>query len=192
MTGEERRARILDELAKASGPLSGETLGRATGVSRQVIVQDVALLRAQGHGIVSTGRGYALAAPRPCRCERVLKCRHSVEETAEELTLVVDAGGTVEDVMVNHRVYGQVRAPLGIASRRDVRRFMDDIHTGKSRPLMTVTSGYHFHRISAPSEEVLDEIEAALRARGFLAEVLPYERDLQRPPAEGVAGTRDA
>jgi hypothetical protein len=96
----------------------------------------------------------------------------------EELTAIVDLGGCVEDVMVNHRAYGKITAPLNVRNRRDVQGFMNKIKTGKSTSLLNVTSGYHFHRISAESVEILDEIEEALKAIGMLAEILPYEREL--------------
>jgi len=83
----------------------------------------------------------------------------------------------VVDVMVNHRIYGRMTAPLSIRSRRDVQNFISSLHSGKSIPLMNITSGYHFHRIAADQEIILDEIEAMLRERGFLAEILPYERE---------------
>lgn len=82
------------------------------------------------------------------------------------------------DVMVNHRIYGKVTAPMNIRNRRDVLAFVNNLKTGKSTPLMNVTSGYHFHKVSAESEEILDEIEAALREKNFLTELLPYEREL--------------
>lgn len=87
----------------------------------------------------------------------------------------MDLGGIVLDVMVNHRVYGKMSAPLNIKNRRDVQLFMNNIRTGKSAPLMNVTSGYHFHHVSAEQEEILDEIEEALREKHYLAELLPYE-----------------
>lgn len=87
----------------------------------------------------------------------------------------MDLGGIVLDVMVNHRVYGKMSAPLNIKNRRDVQLFMNNIRTGKSAPLMNVTSGYHFHHVSAEQEEILDEIEKALREKHYLAELLPYE-----------------
>lgn len=177
MTGNERRKAILGALRGADRPLSGDALGRQMQVSRQVIVQDIALLRAQDHEIVSTNRGYVLLTGN--RHSRMVKCRHTVDQAEDELTCIVDAGGTVENVVVNHRAYGPIEAPLHISSRRDVQRYMDDIRSGKSSPLLLVTSGYHFHRIAADSEEVLDEIEAALSARGYLAEVLPYEQGLR-------------
>ena len=174
-SGDARRARIVEALAAASGPLSGTALAEACGVSRQVVVQDVALLRERGEKIVSTNRGYVLLSDEPAPPRRLFKCRHTAEQAADELTCVVDAGGRVEDVFVNHRVYGVVSSPLGVGSRRDVERFVAELASGVSSPLLEVTSGYHFHHVSAASEEVLDEIGHALAARGYLAELTDYE-----------------
>ncbi len=173
MTGAERRKRILELLRDSSTPLSGSALGKATGVSRQMVVQDIALLRSQGQPIWATARGYLL--DRPKECTRLFKTRHTNEQSEEELTTVVDRGGCVVDVRVSHRAYGNISAPLNIRNRRDVQLFMERIRSGKSVPLLNVTSGYHYHCVSAESEEVLDEIEAALREKGFLSEFLPYE-----------------
>jgi len=177
MTGEERRNGIVETLRTAGGPLSGTALGRACGVSRQVVVQDIALLRRGGVPVVSTNRGYVLL-PGNARPTRVLKCHHSIEEALEELDIVVDLGGCVEDVFVNHRAYGVISSRLDVRNRRDARRFMDDINSGVSTPLMNLTNCYHFHHVSADSQELLGEIEIALSERGFLAEPLPYETSL--------------
>lgn len=173
--GTERRKKILTMIRESSKPMSGGALGRETGVSRQVIVQDIALLRTEGYPIVATARGYILNEPK--QAVRLFKVHHTNEQTEEELTAVVDLGGCVLDVMVNHRIYGKMSAPLNIKNRRDVQRFMNDLNSGKSTPLMNVTSGYHFHHISAEQEEILDEIEEMLKTRGFLAKLLPYEQD---------------
>lgn len=177
MTGAQRRKKILDMMKKAKAPLSGGLLGKETGVSRQVVVQDIALLRTEGHPIVATARGYLLDEPK--MAVRLFKVYHTNERTEEELTSIVDLGGCVMDVMVNHRVYGKMAAPLNIKNRRDVQVFMNHLNTGKSTPLMNVTSGYHFHRVSAESEEILDEIEQMLKEKQFLTELLPYEYDMQ-------------
>ena len=180
MGGNERRAHIVERLRGNDAPVSGTELARAAGVSRQVIVQDIALLRADGRDIVATNRGYVLreaGAAVQAVPTRLIKVHHTVEQLEDELTTIVDLGGTALNVMVNHRAYGPITANLDIRSRRDVARYLDSIRSGKSTPLMTVTSGYHFHRIAADSEEVLDEIEAALASKGYLAEVLPYEKE---------------
>lgn len=171
--GDGRRAVILQVLEQALGPLTGAALAELVGVSRQVVVQDIALLRSQGHPIAAAKAGYSLE--RSSRPVRLVKTRHGVEQALDELNLIVDLGGEVVDVSVNHRVYGKLNAALNIKSRKDAERFMEDIHSGKSFPLCTVTSGYHFHRIAAETEEALDQIERALEEAGLLAEVLPYE-----------------
>ncbi len=176
MNGSQRRKKIVTMLRQASKPLSGAALGKETGVSRQVVVQDIALLRTEGYEIVATARGYVLNEPK--HAVRVFKTCHTNEQTEEELTTIVDLGGSVLDVMVNHRVYGKVSAALNIRNRRDVQVFMNQLKTGKSTPLLNVTSGYHFHRVAAEREEILDEIEEALREKGFLTEFMPYENEI--------------
>lgn len=175
-SGEKRREIILEALANASSPLSGSTLGKHAGVTRQVVVQDIALLRNSGYDIQATNRGYVLNTPKQIPT-RLFKVRHTIEETEKELCTIVDLGATVNDVVVNHRTYGQVQATLNIRNRRDVAHFLNDLNSGVSAPLMVVTSGYHFHNISAESEEILDEVEQALAQAGFLVEYTPFEKD---------------
>ena len=181
MEGTQRRETLLAALRKANGtPLSGAALARQFGVSRQIIVQDIALLRSSGADIISTNRGYVLSEDAPAapaqRPSRLFKVRHTQEQTAEELDAIVDLGATVENVMVNHRTYGRVAAPLNIKSRRDVQRFLSDLAQGISSPLMALTDGYHFHLVSADTPEILDEVESALDALGFLAPLTDFEQ----------------
>ena len=178
MTGNDRRGAILDALRHAEAPLSGTELARRFGVSRQVVVQDVALLRTQGNAIVATNRGYVMAGTHVTRPTRLYKCFHDAEHAEEELDLIVDLGGRVEDVQVNHRAYGRLTAKLDVGNRADVQRFMEDIRTGKSHLLSTVTSGYHFHTVSAADEATLDAIGSALEQGGFIAQLLPHEREV--------------
>lgn len=175
MTAIERRKKMIELMRQATGPISGKKLGSETEVSRQVVVQDIAILRNEGFPILATARGYLLNEPK--QVTRIVKVRHTNEQTEEELNLIVDLGGAVVDVMVNHRIYGKLAAPLGIKSRRDVQSFMQGIRAGKSVPLMNVTSGYHYHTLAAENEQILDEIEEALREKKFTAELLPYEKD---------------
>lgn len=173
MSGQERREQIVQLLSTRDKALSGSYLASELDVSRQVIVQDIALLRANGMNILSTNRGYVLYQPK--ECSRVFKEHHSDAETEEELFLIVDCGGTVKDVFVYHRVYGTVRAEMNIRSRRDVSRFLEDIRSGKSSLLKNITSGYHYHTVTAASEEVLDQIQEMLQEKGFLAKLQDYE-----------------
>ena len=173
LCGKERRETILKLLNTSRKPLSGSALGKSTGVSRQVVVQDIALLRTEGHEILATPKGYMME--KKARCVRLFKMCHTEEETEQELCAIVDLGGSVLDVIVNHRAYGKITAPISICSRRDVNTFIGEIKSGKSSLLMNVTSGDLFHHVGAASEEILDEIQEKLQDLGFLAEVLPYE-----------------
>lgn len=173
MKAEERREKLIDLIRKSDQPVPGDRLARALGVSRQVIVQDVALLRERSFEILSTNHGYVLNGHKGIR--QVFKVIHSDAQIEEELNLIVDLGGCVEDVFVYHKMYGVIRAGMGIRSRRDVRLYLEGIRSGKSTPLMHVTSGYHYHTVSADTQECLDEIMDELRRKGFLAELMTYE-----------------
>lgn len=166
MKSGERRARLLALLRESARPLSGEALGEALGVSRQVIVQDVALLRAEGTEILSTARGYLLRGA--AGATRVFSVSHSDEQTLDELNAIVDHGGAVLDVQVEHAVYGSLRAPLGVRSRSQAATFCEEIRSGRSSLLKNITSGVHRHTVRAETEQELDEIERALSALGFL------------------------
>lgn len=168
MTGTERRTYLLELIHGSDTPVSGTALAKQCKVSRQVIVQDVALLRTAGYDIQSTNRGYILKTP-DC-VSRVFKVKHTDEQLEEELNAIVDLGGYVANVSVNHRVYGHLEAELGIRSRKMVKAFLRDIESGVSSPLKNVTSGYHYHKVEADKEETLDEIEQVLRDKGFLVE----------------------
>lgn len=173
MSGKERRDKILSILKESSSPVSGRKLAEMLNVSRQVIVQDMALLRAEEKNISSTNLGYVI--PKTEKKSRVLKVRHTDEQVGEELTTIIDYGGAVEDVFIYHKVYGTVRADLSIRSKQDIEAFLYDLATGKSGLLKNVTSDFHYHTITAPTEKLLDLIQEELGKKGFLAELMEYE-----------------
>lgn len=160
-------------LSESEKPISGRELADALQVSRQVIVQDMALLRAQEHDITSTNLGYSLLKQDKVR--RVFKVMHTDEQVGEELSLIIDYGGVVEDVFIYHKVYGIVRADLLIRCRKDIEAFLQDLAAGKSGLLKNVTSNYHYHTVSAPTEKLLDLIQQQLMEKGFLAKLQDYE-----------------
>lgn len=168
MTGAERREAIIEQIRESAVPVSGKKLAESYDVSRQVIVQDIALIRAAGHDILSTNRGYIINEPHSVA--RVFKVKHTDEQVEEELNSIVDLGGRMRNVMVNHRVYGHLEAELNISSRRRVTEFLRDLESGKSSPLKNITSGYHYHTVEADSEETLDMIGEMLEEKGFLVE----------------------
>ena len=166
MTGSERREAIVSRIKDSAAPVSGTALAASFGVSRQVIVQGIALIRAAGYEILSTNRGYVLNER--SAVSRTFKVRHTDDQLEEELYSIVDLGGCVRNVMVNHKVYGHMEAPLNITSRRKAAEFIEDIRRGKSSPLKNITSDYHYHLVEAYSEETLDLIADMLEAKGFL------------------------
>lgn len=175
MSGEDRRKEIINILSNSSGPVSGSELALRLGVSRQVIVQDMALLKAGDALVMSTPKGYCLENAEKNGSRRVFKVYHTDSETRSELNTIVDLGGKVIDVFVKHRVYGRICAPLNISSRLDVETFLNEVSSGRSSLLKNVTSQYHYHTVEAKDIKRLDMIEQALRDKGYLADLLDYE-----------------
>lgn len=170
MTGEERRKKILEILRKSREPMSGSELAAKLGVSRQVIVQDIALLRAINRNIISTTKGYVLYYQENEKVNRCFMVKHTDEQIEDELCTIVDNGGKVLDVIVIHDIYGEISAGLILRNRRDVYDFVDKIKESKTVPLKGLTGGVHLHTVEADSEEILDEIEKKLREKNYLIE----------------------
>lgn len=170
MNAAERRIKITHLLTQAQGPLSATALATQCGVSRQIIVGDVALLRAGGLAVLATPRGYILenAVSGPAYVERRIVCRHGDDRLHEELYTVVDLGGALLDVTVEHSVYGQICAPLHIFSRYDADMFCEKIRLPGARPLCDLTGGIHLHTLRAPDQATLDRVIAGLSEKGFL------------------------
>lgn len=173
MTVNTRHKDIISMLRSADAPVSGSHLSAMTGVSRQIIVQDITTLREKGFPILSTPKGYIL--DHASDIERVFKVHHTVDDTERELNLFVDLGAVVKDVFIYHKVYNEIHAKLGISSRKDVKEFCDKIMSGESSPLMSATGGYHYHTIVTKDVETMDLVEEALKSGGFLADLTAYE-----------------
>ncbi|MBE6971706.1 MAG: transcription repressor NadR [Ruminococcaceae bacterium] len=166
MTAAERRERIYTQLTTA--PVSATALAKQFSVSRQVIVGDIALLRATGYNIIATARGYII--PSDAGLTYRIATSHTAQQTREELYLMVDCGCTVQDVIVEHPVYGQLTAALQLSSRFDVDQFVEKMTTSDARPLSLLTEGIHLHTVSCPSEEVFLHLQKQLRQAGMLWE----------------------
>ncbi len=175
MNGETRRKEIINILSGEDRAVPGNELASRLGVSRQVIVQDMALLKAGEVCVVSTAKGYKLDRRKGPDNVRIFKVQHTDSQTRDELNTIVDLGGTVVDVFVKHRVYGELRADLNIASRLDVELFLEEVRNGKSSLLKNVTAQYHYHTVEAKDSRRLDMIEQALQNKGYLAPLLDYE-----------------
>ncbi|MDY3917576.1 MAG: transcription repressor NadR [Candidatus Limivivens sp.] len=174
MDGASRRQELLNILSQSQKPVPGAELARKLQVSRQVIVQDIALLRAQKEEILSTNRGYMLQEKKR-EAVRIFKVQHTDQQIEEEMNCIVDQGGEILDVFVYHKVYGVIKAPMGIRSRREVAEYLENLKNGISSPLMRITNDYHYHTVAADSEKTLDLIQKALKEKGFLAALRNFE-----------------
>lgn len=172
MTGEERRTRILGILQAADAPLSGTTLAKEFHVSRQIIVQDIALMRAENYGILSTNKGYFLRSKKSNNSQpkRVFFVRHDTQMVLDEFKTIIELGGKVLDVAVEHELYGQISVDLLIETEADAADFHKKLMHCRDNPLKVLTDDCHYHTVSAPSERLLDLIEADLRRKGYLQE----------------------
>lgn len=168
MNSELRRRAIVQALKEAEKPLSATALAGMLSVSRQIIVGDVALLRAAGTEIVATARGYVME--RDGEGRRTVACCHPAEAMGRELELMVDFGCTVEDVIVEHPVYGQITCRLDVASRYDVSEFIEKVKAGAAKPLSDLTDGIHLHTLRCPDERAFEGLLEALKKEGFLLE----------------------
>ena len=168
-TAAQRRQEIEAILAREKRPVSATALAGHFSVSRQIIVGDVALLRAAGAAIAATPRGYVLSGPsEPSGVTRQVACAHSPEEMGRELYAIVDAGGEAVDVVVEHPVYGQLTGALHLRSRYDVDEFLRQVAEQAARPLSALTGGVHLHTIRCPNEATLSRVVEALDVAGFL------------------------
>lgn len=167
MQAEERRRKIVELLSQTNQAVSAARLAAEFDVSRQVIVGDVALLRAAGEEISATPRGYVMART-AVGLVRQVPCCHDGPGMEAELNTIVDQGCSVLDVIVDHPVYGQLTGPLELASRYDVQQFLD--RCADARPLSDLTGGIHLHTLSCPSEDAFQRVRASLRSLGVLLE----------------------
>lgn len=164
----DRRRRILEFLRQHGAPITGGELARHLGVSRDSLVQDVAILRAGGEQIVATPKGYRLPESSPHLHRAILACRHPPERTEEELEILVDHGVKILDVIVEHPVYGELRGSLAIESRAEVRDFLKQVRTSHAALLSSLTGGVHLHTVEASRLEMIARAKRRLRERGFL------------------------
>ncbi len=168
MNSEQRREQVLHLLKEKSQPLSASAIAKEFGVSRQIIVGDVALLRASGHDIAATPRGYILQKSQNRRMCRTIACRHRDEQMARELYTVVDNGCAVLDVTVEHPVYGQISGQLQIFSRFDADQFIQKLGSSNAPPLCALTNGIHLHTIAFEHEEDFNRVLNCLKQQGIL------------------------
>ena len=171
MDGNKRREKIIQIIKESKKPVSGSELAQMLNVSRQVIVQDIALLRASDYDIISTTKGYMLYQDdRGQKHTRVINVKHTTEEIEDELCTIVDNGARILDVHVIHEIYGQIATELIIRNRNDVYDFVKKVKEKKIVPLKELTAGVHRHTIEADDEETLDRVVEALKKKNYIYE----------------------
>lgn len=168
MAVETRQEKILKELKHSKEPIVARKLAEKFGVSRQVIVGDVALLRAAGENILSTPKGYLLNQYVDNDLKKKLVCKHTIDETADEINTIIKMGGRLLDVTVEHPVYGEITGTLNIFDQSDADQFNQKVNTGETSLLLELTEGVHVHTVSADSMKQLNLIEEKLREKGYL------------------------
>ena len=162
---EEREKRIVEILESSETLVSGTYLAELFDVSRQVIEQDIAILKARNIDIISTNRGYRLLSK---GIKKIIKVKHDDSEIRNELNAIVDLGASIEDVFVVHKTYGEIRVKLDIKSRRDVDLLVENINSKLSKPLKNLTNNYHYHTIIVENENIFKEVQDKLKSLGIL------------------------
>jgi len=160
MTPGMRQKFILKLLKESQHPLKGNELAKRTNVSRQVIVQDISILKAKNEPILATSQGYLYITKQPNLVQHIIAVNHSPEETKKELYLIVDHGVTVKNVIVEHPVYGEITASIMVSTRAEVDQFINKINSTNATYLSALTDGTHLHTLEADS---MENIKAACR-----------------------------
>lgn len=172
MLGEARRNELLNMLKSSKEPITGSELAKHANVSRQVIVNDINLLKARNEPIMATSQGYLYMNldDNASNFERKIVCVHTADEAEDEMFTIVDCGVTLKSVIVEHPVYGEITASMMLSSRVDVENFLQKVKETNATYLSELTNGAHLHVISASTEKQLDEAEKRLREKGYLLE----------------------
>lgn len=169
MDAKERRNQLVNKLKVTGIPVTGSALAQELGVSRQVVVGDIAILRAAGLEVYATPQGYLMPAARPQSVKTAkIACHHGWDKLADELTIIIDNGGKVLDVIVEHPIYGELKGNLMLASRRDMDEFLHNLKNSGAEPLSAITGGIHLHTVEVPSLKVLARIEKELDEQNIL------------------------
>ncbi|AJD32479.1 transcription repressor NadR [Clostridium sporogenes] len=170
MNSIERRKKIENMLMKNNKPIKGNEMGQKLGVTRQVIVKDIAILRASGRNIIATPEGYLIPNENKELIRRIIAVCHDSEDIKEELETIIKFGGIVEDVVVEHPVYGEIKAMLMIKSMYDIDNFIKNIQNNKAEPLLILTGGIHLHTISSDNEDIMNKIIEELNKKNYLVD----------------------
>jgi uncharacterized protein len=166
---DERRREIQNELLNRENPVKGTELSKLFHVSRQVIVQDIAILRAEGFPVIATPNGYMMLKNTSSHLLRKVAVKHSGSESGEELKIMLDYGARILDVIVEHPIYGEIKGNLNIKCKEDLDMFIEKLAKGETEPLSVLTDGIHIHTLEIANEETFQKMLKELKRKDFLA-----------------------
>lgn len=168
MDSKERRVYIKEILEKSDVPQKGHILSEKLGVTRQIIVKDIAILRAEGKDIIATPEGYLIPRSEKNLVKQVIAVSHKTTEIEDELKSIVKFGGKVQDVIVEHSIYGEIKAMLMVKTLYDIENFMNKVKQHKAEPLLILTGGVHLHTIVAENYDILENIKGELKNKNYI------------------------
>ncbi|MEG1257140.1 transcription repressor NadR [Clostridium sp.] len=172
MTSLNRRYKIKNLLLTSQDPIKGQDFAKIFEVTRQVIVKDIAIIRAEGVDVISTPKGYMILRQNLTNIRKVIAVNHNRADLQEELKTIIRYGATVEDVIVEHPLYGEIRAMLMIKNMFDIENFINSFKEYSAEPLSILTNGIHLHTITCEDNNVLSNIISELDEKGFLIKEL--------------------
>ena len=168
MNSKERRNYIEELLRKDDKPKKGHILAEELGVTRQVVVKDIAILRAEGKKIIATPEGYLVNKEEKSLIKKVIAVSHTTSNIEEELKIIIKFGGIVEDVIVEHPLYGEIRGMIMVKTFYDIEKFVKKIDEYKAEPLLILTGGVHLHTIAAENNDIIENIVKELKLKNYL------------------------
>lgn len=170
LSTKERRQAVKQELIKSSAPIKGVELAKMFGVSRQVIVQDMAILKAEGFQVIATPNGYISISSDNSGIIKRIAVKHKLDSLKKELEIFLNNDAKVIDVSVEHPIYGEIKGNLNIGTISEMERFLSNINEKTVEPLSNLTDGIHVHTIEVRREEDYENIMKKLREENLLAD----------------------
>lgn len=167
MNSIERREDIIKLLLESNEPLKGSFIAKRYSVTRQVIVKDIAILRAKGKNIIATPDGYIINANNN-KAKAIIAVSHTEDEMIEELSIVIKYGGMIEDVVVEHPLYGEIKGMIMIKNYNELNKFIEKYNEQKAKLLSALTNGVHLHTIAAETQDDIDLIILELKKNNFI------------------------
>lgn len=167
MNSIERREDIMKLLLDSLVPIKGTDIADKYNVTRQVIVKDIAILRAKGFNIMATPDGYIVNRI-DGKVKTIIAVKHNESEMFDEMSTVIKYGGTIEDVIVEHSLYGEIKGILMVKNLNELNKFIAKYSSQEGHLLSVLTNGVHLHTISAETIEDIESIISELKDKKFI------------------------